>query len=47
MELRRLGVKRVRPLRGGLQGWKDAGYPVASVEFVGEPQVLTQIQPAL
>jgi membrane protein DedA with SNARE-associated domain/rhodanese-related sulfurtransferase len=26
LELRRLGVKRVRPLRGGLQGWKDAGY---------------------
>ncbi len=28
MELRKLGVKRVRPLRGGLQGWKDAGYPL-------------------
>jgi rhodanese-related sulfurtransferase len=26
LELRRLGVKRVRPLRGGLQGWRDAGY---------------------
>ena len=26
LELRRLGVKRVRPLKGGLQGWKDAGY---------------------
>lgn len=31
MELRRLGVHRVRPLRGGLQGWKDAGYPLESV----------------
>jgi len=31
MELRRLGVLRVRPLRGGLQGWKDAGYPLESV----------------
>ncbi|HEY4009822.1 MAG TPA: VTT domain-containing protein [Acidobacteriaceae bacterium] len=31
MELRRLGVSRVRPLRGGLQGWKDAGYPLESV----------------
>ena len=28
LELRRLGVRRVRPLRGGLQGWKDAGYPL-------------------
>lgn len=31
MELRRLGVSRVRPLRGGFQGWKDAGYPLESV----------------
>ncbi len=31
LELHRLGVKRVRPLRGGLQGWKDAGYPVDKV----------------
>jgi membrane protein DedA with SNARE-associated domain/rhodanese-related sulfurtransferase len=28
LELRRMGVRRVRPLRGGLQGWKDAGYPL-------------------
>lgn len=31
MELRRMGVQRVRPLRGGLQGWKDAGYPLEAV----------------
>lgn len=31
MELRRMGVHRVRPLRGGLQGWKDAGYPLEAV----------------
>lgn len=31
MDLRRMGVHRVRPLRGGLQGWKDAGYPVDGV----------------
>jgi membrane protein DedA with SNARE-associated domain/rhodanese-related sulfurtransferase len=31
MELRRLGVHRVRPLLGGLQGWKDAGYPLEPV----------------
>ena len=31
LELRRLGVRRVRPLRGGLQGWKDAGYALEAV----------------
>ena len=47
MDLRRMGVRRVRPLRGGLQGWKDAGYPLDTVGFVGEPEVLTQIQTAV
>lgn len=31
LELRRMGVRRVRPLRGGLQGWKDAGYPLVEL----------------
>ncbi len=31
LELRRLGVRRVRPLRGGLQGWRDAGYALEPV----------------
>jgi rhodanese-related sulfurtransferase len=34
LELRRMGVRRVRPLRGGLQGWKDAGYPMDAVTVV-------------
>lgn len=33
MDLRRLGVRRVRPLRGGLQGWRDAGFPLEEVAF--------------
>jgi membrane protein DedA with SNARE-associated domain/rhodanese-related sulfurtransferase len=33
LELRRMGIKRVRPLRGGLQGWKDCGYPVDAAIF--------------
>lgn len=37
MELRRLGVLRVRPLRGGLQGWKDAGYPLEAVLVNPQP----------
>jgi membrane protein DedA with SNARE-associated domain/rhodanese-related sulfurtransferase len=39
MELRRLGVNRVRPLRGGLQGWKDAGYPLEAVLVNPHPSV--------
>jgi membrane protein DedA with SNARE-associated domain/rhodanese-related sulfurtransferase len=28
MQLHRLGITRVRPLRGGFDGWKQAGYPL-------------------
>ena len=28
LQLHKLGVYRVRPLRGGFDGWKDAGYPL-------------------
>src|SRR5581483_3912216 len=41
MELRKLGVLRVRPLRGGLQGWKDAGYPLESVLVNPQPTVFS------
>ncbi len=27
--LKRQGVRRVRPLAGGLAGWRDLGYPLA------------------
>jgi len=40
MELRRLGVSRVRPLRGGLQGWKDAGYPLEAVLVNAQPEAV-------
>lgn len=43
MELRRMGVRRVRPLRGGLQGWRDAGYPLETVAVVMDKSALTQI----
>ena len=33
LELRKMGVKRVRPLRGGLQAWKDCGYPLDTAVF--------------
>ena len=28
LQLHKLGVKRVRPLRGGFEGWRDLGYPL-------------------
>ena len=28
MQLHKLGITRVRPLRGGFDGWKQAGYPL-------------------
>lgn len=43
MELRRMGVRRVRPLRGGLQGWKDAGYALDTVETFTGQAALTQL----
>jgi len=36
LQLHRLGITRVRPLRGGFDGWKAAGYPLFEyVEEVG------------
>jgi rhodanese-related sulfurtransferase len=28
LQLHRLGITRVRPLRGGFDGWKKAGFPL-------------------
>jgi rhodanese-related sulfurtransferase len=30
LRLKNRGIERVRPLEGGLQGWRDRGYPLAS-----------------
>jgi 3-mercaptopyruvate sulfurtransferase SseA len=27
-QLQKLGIKRVRPLQGGFQHWKELGYPL-------------------
>ena len=37
LQLRRLGITRVRPLRGGFDGWKQAGYPL--FDYVDEPEL--------
>ena len=34
LQLHKLGIYRVRPLRGGFDGWKEAGYPL--VDYVTE-----------
>jgi 3-mercaptopyruvate sulfurtransferase SseA len=28
LQLKRLGVTRVRPLAGGFHGWRERGYPL-------------------
>ena len=35
LQLHKFGISRVRPLRGGFEGWRDAGYPL--VEYVPPP----------
>jgi membrane protein DedA with SNARE-associated domain/rhodanese-related sulfurtransferase len=35
LQLHKLGISRVRPLRGGFEGWRDAGYPL--IDYVAPP----------
>ena len=30
MDLKKIGIVRVRPLAGGLKAWQDRGYPMAN-----------------
>ncbi len=34
MQLHRMGINRVRPLRGGFDGWKVAGFPL--IDYVDD-----------
>jgi membrane protein DedA with SNARE-associated domain/rhodanese-related sulfurtransferase len=38
LQLHRLGITRVRPLHGGFDGWKDAGYPLD--DYIEDSQLL-------
>ena len=38
LQLHRLGITRVRPLRGGFNGWKSAGYPL--FDYVEETEIV-------
>ncbi len=47
LQLHKMGVYRVRPLRGGFDGWKQAGYPL--VDYVTDTpssEVVQKILPA-
>ena len=35
--LRRRGLQRVRPLLGGIQGWKERGFPLLQMQ-TGVPE---------
>jgi 3-mercaptopyruvate sulfurtransferase SseA len=37
LQLRRHGIKNVRPLLGGYHAWKDLGYPLEQVSAETEP----------
>jgi membrane protein DedA with SNARE-associated domain/rhodanese-related sulfurtransferase len=43
LKLHRLGVERVRPLRGGFHGWQKAGYPLDAIPPVNPPHPLVQL----
>lgn len=42
-QLLRLGVHRVRPLRGGFEGWRDSGYPLEDYVAPAEIASLSSI----
>jgi membrane protein DedA with SNARE-associated domain/rhodanese-related sulfurtransferase len=47
MQLHKLGITRVRPLRGGFDGWKQAGYPLSDYIETGatpsQPNAVTAV----
>jgi len=44
MTLHKLGIERVRPLRGGFDEWKRLGYPMDAIEpFMQAQQPLVQV----
>jgi len=45
LQLHKLGIYRVRPLRGGFDGWKQAGYPL--VDYVTDAPTSTVVQQIL
>jgi rhodanese-related sulfurtransferase len=40
LELKKIGITRVRPLEGGYEGWRDRGYPTEPARRVPDVPVL-------
>lgn len=43
LDLRKIGVTRVRPLKGGFDGWKDAGYPLEVYVPAAKPKKIAAL----
>jgi membrane protein DedA with SNARE-associated domain/rhodanese-related sulfurtransferase len=43
LDLRKIGVTRVRPLKGGFDGWKEAGYPLEDYVVHAKPKKIAAI----
>jgi len=43
LDLRKIGVTRVRPLKGGFDGWKEAGYPLELYVPAAMPKKIAEI----
>ena len=43
MTLHRLGIDRVRPLRGGYDEWKRLGYPMDALPLAVQPDQVVQV----
>jgi len=46
LQLRRYGIRNVRPLLGGYYAWKDLGFPLVDVPEMGEGEPGDYILPA-
>jgi rhodanese-related sulfurtransferase len=39
LQLRKIGITRVRPLEGGLDAWLERGYPVEKIGIVAVARI--------
>ena len=42
LQLHKFGINRVRPLRGGFEGWRDAGYPL--LDYSPPPEAVALVE---
>jgi len=41
--LRNKGVRRIRPLQGGLEAWRDLGYPLQTVPVEADSEQISKV----